>query len=110
MLFDKTARMTLMVHKSSVGGSVSAQDSGSQKEICYLSWAFPPRYRAVVCLENPRVRGSIPRLATKAFQAKTATLTGCRFCLRRTKIRVPELSRNKAHGLLKKQTGRIFRC
>jgi len=32
-------------------------------------------------------------LATKAFQAKTATLTGCRFCLRRTKVRVPVQSR-----------------
>jgi len=33
MLFDKTARVALMVHKSSVGGSVGAQGRGRQKEI-----------------------------------------------------------------------------
>ena len=80
MLFDINASQRPISHKSSAGGSVTSPKAVGSRKFCYLSWAFPPRYRAVVCLENPRVRGSIPRLATSFL--KTPALTGWRFAFR----------------------------
>ena len=49
---------------------------------CILLNADKRRFHRI---ENPRVRGSIPRLATTAFLVKTATHPGCRFSFQQTK-------------------------
>jgi hypothetical protein len=65
MLFDINANGSPIDRFGSVGGSVPGPVREVGRKISYVSWGCSRPACGVICLENPRVRGSIPRLATR---------------------------------------------